>query len=89
MLECGGRLPRYLDQLDILLEHVIDQFGEVHALGVGLGGQVALHLLIEIHRQTEDRLGPVELAAHALAEIVKGNRIFPSVVIQISPPGCG
>mgnify|MGYP001103435743 CR=1 FL=1 len=35
-----------------------DRAGDVAAIGVGLGGQVALHLLVEIHRQPEDRLGP-------------------------------
>lgn len=54
MLWIGAEcLPRHLDKLDILLEQVIDQRREVHALGIGERGQSGLHLVIEIDRQIE------------------------------------
>ena len=52
MIGRGGQLPRHLDEFDIALEHVIDQFGEVHALGGGLGGQLGLRLLILLQATT-------------------------------------
>jgi len=48
--ECS---PPRLNQLNVLLQQLIDEIVERHALGLGALGQVLEHRGIEIHRQSE------------------------------------
>jgi hypothetical protein len=48
----------------------LNQIREINALCVGLIGEVDLHLLIEVHRQLEDRARLVELTTLALGKVV-------------------
>jgi hypothetical protein len=43
---CSELLPA-LDDLDLALEHLVDQLVELHTVGVGALGQIASHLGIE------------------------------------------
>lgn len=60
----------HLDELDVFLEYIVDQLGEVYSLGFRLGGEVILYPLVEINRQPKHCIGLIELAALSLAEIV-------------------
>lgn len=74
-LAAAAVLPRHLKELDIFLEQVIDQRREVHPLGAGQRGQSGLHLLLQVHRQIQLRMGLVELTALAAREINLGGHV--------------
>ena len=44
-------LPHRLDNFDFAFQEIVDQIGQVDALGVGLRRQIILHAFIEIDRQ--------------------------------------
>jgi len=41
------------DQLDIVLEQLVDELVDLHALGLGAGGQVVADLGVKVDRQLE------------------------------------
>ena len=62
-------LPRF-DQIDILAQQLVHQFGEFHPVLGGAPGEIVLHLAIEVDRELELGARAVELPAHPFAEIV-------------------
>lgn len=59
-----------LDEFDVFLEQVVDDDGEVEALGIGDAGEGFLHVGVEVDRQVQFGTFAEELAALAFAEIV-------------------
>ena len=68
-------LPCHLDQCDIFAEEIIDQGGQIDALGVGERGQPGLHRVIEIRRHMESLASTIELATRAMRKIDLGSHL--------------
>src|SRR5215472_18263210 len=64
-------LPRCgADQLHVLFEQLIEELVERDTALLGAGGQEVQHLWLQAQRRDQAQVGPVELAALGVAEIV-------------------
>ncbi len=57
--------PPEFDEFNILLEQIVHEGGEVHALGIGQGRELSLHLLVQVDRQIDLHARLVKLPALA------------------------
>ena len=67
---CWSVLSRRVDEFDVLAQQLVDQSGQLDALGLGALGEVLADFGVEVDRQVEHRIFAVELAAFGIGEVV-------------------